>query len=408
MWLPITAPEGCALDVSASCREPPARRRARGEPGTPRRGFDRSRGGTSASGREVRCYRSTRRPELPQRSRASRVPRSDRSRSGFRAALTRRHTRRDSRASCFRRNHGRRDRATRLRVLVSPRAFGDAAGCVSDARKKKKNHPARAPRGASAGAPRASPCRRACSPEHDQDASAGARARGEPENPAPNPVPRALRRLLRRHPGVRARRACHGDARAPKSAGVVPPVSRRPPWRAGCSRRARGRHQAAPASRRVENASRRAANRRERQIAHPLALRRVPPVPRARLALRHRAGDDVRGAEAVARLRGRSSINAARAGDAGRRRGRVHRDGHDAAGRARTAEVCAAAAGVECRGASCLAALVQRGGPGVLRGAAPRMLEISLGGAIYFSALEAAKRALGWDESESQERSHHR
>ena len=44
----------------------------------------------------------------------------------------------------------------------------------------------------------------------------------------------------------------------------------------------------------------------------------------------------------------------------------------------------------------------------LLRGAAPRMLEISLGGAIYFSALEAAKRALGWDESESQERSHHR
>jgi solute carrier family 25 S-adenosylmethionine transporter 26 len=76
---------------------------------------------------------------------------------------------------------------------------------------------------------------------------------------------------------------------------------------------------------------------------------------------------------------------------------------------ARTAEVCAAAAGVECRGASCLAALVRRGGPGVLlRGAAPRMLEISLGGAIYFSALEAAKRALGWDESESRERSHHR
>jgi hypothetical protein len=26
------------------------------------------------------------------------------------------------------------------------------------------------------------------------------------------------------------------------------------------------------------------------------------------------------------------------------------------------------------------------------------MLEISLGGAIYFSALEAAKRALGWEE----------
>ena len=71
--------------------------------------------------------------------------------------------------------------------------------------------------------------------------------------------------------------------------------------------------------------------------------------------------------------------------------------------------MCAAAAGVECRGASCLAVLVQRGGPGVLlRGAAPRMLEISLGGAIYFSALEAAKRALGGDESESRERSHHR
>jgi solute carrier family 25 S-adenosylmethionine transporter 26 len=66
---------------------------------------------------------------------------------------------------------------------------------------------------------------------------------------------------------------------------------------------------------------------------------------------------------------------------------------------ARTAEVCAVAAGIECRGASCLAALVSRGGPGVLlRGAAPRMLEISLGGAIYFSALEAAKRALGWEE----------
>ncbi len=71
---------------------------------------------------------------------------------------------------------------------------------------------------------------------------------------------------------------------------------------------------------------------------------------------------------------------------------------------ARTAEVCAVAAGVECRGASCLAALVRRGGPGVLlRGAAPRMLEISLGGAIYFSALEAAKRALGWEEGGAEE-----
>ena len=70
---------------------------------------------------------------------------------------------------------------------------------------------------------------------------------------------------------------------------------------------------------------------------------------------------------------------------------------------ARTAEVCAVAAGIDCRGASCLAALVRRGGPGVLlRGAAPRMLEISLGGAIYFSALEAAKRALGWEEGRAE------
>jgi solute carrier family 25 S-adenosylmethionine transporter 26 len=66
---------------------------------------------------------------------------------------------------------------------------------------------------------------------------------------------------------------------------------------------------------------------------------------------------------------------------------------------ARTAEVCALSVGIECKGASCLTELVKRGGPGVLlRGAAPRMLEISLGGAIYFSALEAAKRALGWEE----------
>ena len=38
-----------------------------------------------------------------------------------------------------------------------------------------------------------------------------------------------------------------------------------------------------------------------------------------------------------------------------------------------------------------------------MRGAAPRMLEISLGGAIYFSALEAAKRALGWEEGGAEE-----
>ena len=65
---------------------------------------------------------------------------------------------------------------------------------------------------------------------------------------------------------------------------------------------------------------------------------------------------------------------------------------------ARTAEVCAMNAGLECRGAACLAQLVKTGGPKVLlRGAVPRMVEISVGGALYFSALERTKKALGWE-----------
>ncbi|EEH57251.1 mitochondrial carrier family [Micromonas pusilla CCMP1545] len=64
---------------------------------------------------------------------------------------------------------------------------------------------------------------------------------------------------------------------------------------------------------------------------------------------------------------------------------------------ARTAEVCAGLNGVKCTGVMCLVELVRQGGPGVLvRGSLPRMLEISLGGTLYFSALEATKKALGW------------
>ena len=67
---------------------------------------------------------------------------------------------------------------------------------------------------------------------------------------------------------------------------------------------------------------------------------------------------------------------------------------------ARTAEVCALSFGIECSGPSCVVALIKKGGPQVLlRGAVPRVLEISLGGAIYFSALEAAKRHLGREEA---------
>jgi len=69
---------------------------------------------------------------------------------------------------------------------------------------------------------------------------------------------------------------------------------------------------------------------------------------------------------------------------------------------ARTAEVCALSAGVKCKGMACLAALVRRGGAGVLlRGSLPRMVEISLGGVLYFSASEAVKKALGLEEEET-------
>ena len=66
---------------------------------------------------------------------------------------------------------------------------------------------------------------------------------------------------------------------------------------------------------------------------------------------------------------------------------------------ARTAEVCAINTGLKCRGITCLVELVKRGGPRVLlRGAVPRMAEISLGGVLYFSALERTKRMLGWED----------
>ena len=64
---------------------------------------------------------------------------------------------------------------------------------------------------------------------------------------------------------------------------------------------------------------------------------------------------------------------------------------------ARTAEVCALSAGMECKGTACLFELVKRGGSGVLfRGSVPRMIEISVGGVLYFSAMAATKKALGW------------
>ena len=49
--------------------------------------------------------------------------------------------------------------------------------------------------------------------------------------------------------------------------------------------------------------------------------------------------------------------------------------------------------------------LVKRGGPNVLfRGSLPRMIEISVGGVLYFSAMAATKKALGWvDEGEEEE-----
>ena len=71
------------------------------------------------------------------------------------------------------------------------------------------------------------------------------------------------------------------------------------------------------------------------------------------------------------------------------------------------AEVCALSAGMECTGTSCLLQLVKSGGPGVLlRGSLPRMIEISVGGVLYFSAMTATKKALGWvdDVEEKKEK----
>ena len=66
---------------------------------------------------------------------------------------------------------------------------------------------------------------------------------------------------------------------------------------------------------------------------------------------------------------------------------------------ARTAEVCAMRAGLKCTGVACLRDLVRQGGAKVLlRGSLPRMVEISLGGVLYFSALEHTKRVLGYHD----------
>ena len=66
---------------------------------------------------------------------------------------------------------------------------------------------------------------------------------------------------------------------------------------------------------------------------------------------------------------------------------------------ARTAEVCAMRAGLSCTGTECLVQMVKQGGPAVLlRGSLPRMVEISLGGVLYFSALEHTKRVLGYHD----------
>ena len=309
---------------------PPARRRARGAlriPETRARPF--AGVGRARAGREARCYRSTRRPELPSSDRAAsrwfriptgrarRVSSARSSRGGTHVAIPAR------RASV-----GTMAVATERRVSASSsplaRSETKKKACQTHEKRKKKSSRDAAPRR------RAQRVRRELlradvhvPPEHDQDASAGARARGEPENPAPNPVPRALRRLLRRHPGVRARDwRVHGDVRSSEErrGGAARGRGDRRGRRRLAPRRARGRHQAAPASRRVENASRRAANRRE-PSAHPPLFVGYPQFLGRAAALRHRAGDDVRGAEAVARLRGRSSPNAARAGDAGRAAG---------------------------------------------------------------------------------------
>ena len=56
-------------------------------------------------------------------------------------------------------------------------------------------------------------------------------------------------------------------------------------------------------------------------------------------------------------------------------------------------------AGLKCTGVACLRDLVRQGGAKVLlRGSLPRMVEISLGGVLYFSALEHTKRVLGYHD----------
>ena len=39
----------------------------------------------------------------------------------------------------------------------------------------------------------------------------------------------------------------------------------------------------------------------------------------------------------------------------------------------------------------------------MFRGSLPRMIEISLGGVLYFSAMAATKKALGWVDEEDEE-----
>jgi hypothetical protein len=129
----MTSPPSRAAPVvhARRWRVPPAPRRARGElriPEARARPFAGAR--RARPGREARCYRSTRRPELPffQRSLAAsrRLPApTGRTRGSSRA---RRATGRASRfpASRPRRDHGGRDRAaTRLETAVSPRANRD-------------------------------------------------------------------------------------------------------------------------------------------------------------------------------------------------------------------------------------------------------------------------------------------
>ena len=66
---------------------------------------------------------------------------------------------------------------------------------------------------------------------------------------------------------------------------------------------------------------------------------------------------------------------------------------------ARTAEVCAMRAGLNCTGDGVFGSDGQAGRARVLlRGSLPRMVEISLGVVLYFSALEHTKRVLGYHD----------